>query len=1209
MDKNDQALWVNKLWEPLEKIEESPLHSKKDGIKVAAYCRLSADVPEISQSLENQLSHYTHVINDRENWTFVGIYFDNLVTGRKASLRRGFTRMLRHCEEGKIDLILVKNVSRFSRNTKELIEVIERLKEINVTVYFETENIESTRSDTAYLLKTYASIAQGEIEASSASIEWGHEQRILKGKTYLGPIYGYTQEKAGDEIIITINEEQAEVVRSIYQMYLSGMSQNSIAAELTNQDVKTYFGKTRWSRKTISSILSNVSYTGDVLTRKRTRDLMSNKIRSSEGVRDQYLIENHHPTIISKEIYELANSRRKKNVKKKKTTSPSCGPNPLSKRVLCGNCKSSFLRTRYSPWSYFKCVTSTLKNELCPTPTIRDDYMISLMLRGVEERFKIEELRSIKMLQRMLVRINQNDHFEFHRLKALTQIQLAKSLRGIQYSDEMIERMEKDYHRFEKRLAEIEDDRQYRLDAIQWLDKVNSYQEFKDQATIELLRAWILEMVIYSKEDYQITWVDGEETIIGDCLASAPEVEVPKRKYYLRKSPEIEVLEPSRITSAEGGDETQEEEFEVLAERKLESDMVVKKIKKQLSSSVLMQTSIPAVREDKLKVAAYVRVSTELEHQKTSIKTQYSYYLFLILKDPRYTLAGIYMDDGKSGRTTDDRPEFKRMIDDCRSGKIDLIVTKSISRFARNTVDTLSYLNILKGLDPPVEVWFERENLRSLDSKSNVLISLLSALGQEESVSLGEAISWGRRSLAQRGIARPARLGYGYQYGKNKEWKIKEEEAEVVKRIYRAYEKGVTVSEICRVLTDDSIPTPGGKKRWSHTTVRSILRSEIYRGNYIYQRFHNGFSLEKKRIRNTGELPMYYIENHHEGIIDDQQWLRVQKRIENNEKKRKENYEEFPDDQGKNESFARKFYCGKCGSLVGYSRAINRTKNNRETRWWRCYRSGKGLCDSMHLNQEYLEENFSQLLMDLKFNPAFDEYIESFIEGLEITSEDDHQRERLLKETEELNQELYQAVEGELSSKERDTRLIDELTDEIMAKRQVLISYTEREEQIEDVKEEVNALKKALDTYKNKGRDNLGYYKNAPQFSPELFDRFIADGTILDNGRILYRFKSCFEWSAPIKYEDYQERNKRKRRAMSALEKKEFLKGPEVERLLSYCKEPKSIVEMREFLPRYLTNYNFKKYIVNPLMEKGLLKETIPDKPTSRLQKYYSIKD
>lgn len=116
MDKNDQALWVNKLWEPLEKIEESPLHSKKDGIKVAAYCRLSADVPEISQSLENQLSHYTHVINDRENWTFVGIYFDNLVTGRKASLRRGFTRMLRHCEEGKIDLILVKNVSRFSRN-------------------------------------------------------------------------------------------------------------------------------------------------------------------------------------------------------------------------------------------------------------------------------------------------------------------------------------------------------------------------------------------------------------------------------------------------------------------------------------------------------------------------------------------------------------------------------------------------------------------------------------------------------------------------------------------------------------------------------------------------------------------------------------------------------------------------------------------------------------------------------------------------------------------------------------------------------------------------------------------------------------------------------------------------------------------------------------------------------------------------------------
>ncbi len=243
MDQKDKSLWINKLWDPLEKIEESPLHSKREGIKVAAYCRVSLDSLGLSHSLESQVSHYTHVINSRENWTFVGIYFDNLVTGRKASLRRGFTRMLRHCEENKIDLILVKNVSRFSRNTKELIEVVERLKELGIAVYFETENITSTRSDTTYLLKTYAAIAQGEIEAASQAIEWGHEKRMMEGKVNIGNTYGYDKTKVGNETIITINEEQGQVVRQIYQMYIDGMGCKAIAEELTKSNIKTYFGK------------------------------------------------------------------------------------------------------------------------------------------------------------------------------------------------------------------------------------------------------------------------------------------------------------------------------------------------------------------------------------------------------------------------------------------------------------------------------------------------------------------------------------------------------------------------------------------------------------------------------------------------------------------------------------------------------------------------------------------------------------------------------------------------------------------------------------------------------------------------------------------------------------------------------------------------------------------------------------------------------
>ena len=174
--------------------------------------------------------------------------------------------------------------------------------------------------------------------------------------------------------------------------------------------------------------------------------------------------------------------------------------------------------------------------------------------------------------------------------------------------------------------------------------------------------------------------------------------------------------------------------------------------------------------------------------------------------------------------------------------------------------------------------------------------------------------------------------------------------------------------------------------------------------------------------------------------------------------------------------------------------------------------------------------------------------------------------------------------------------------------REKLLGYTAREEQLEEVAKEIEELRKNLEAYKNKENDDLGYYKSPPDFKREIFENFIEKGIVMDEGEIIYQFKSGFEWSAPINYKAFQEQEKRRKKAKLQLEKKEFLKGPEVKDLLKYCKEPKSITEMREYLPRYLTNYNFKKFIVNPLMEKGVIKETIPGKPTSRLQKYYSVK-
>jgi hypothetical protein len=216
-----------------------------------------------------------------------------------------------------------------------------------------------------------------------------------------------------------------------------------------------------------------------------------------------------------------------------------------------------------------------------------------------------------------------------------------------------------------------------------------------------------------------IRWIDGNEIEIGNCIRIEPKREGPSTEnesscegvFDVEKNTAVS-KENQIIASKKGGDIRNEEEKQMLQKR-LDPIIMVKNIEKQLSSSVIMQASLPVLREEKIKVAAYIRVSTEHEQQMLSLKTQYSYFLYLILKNPLYTLVDIYMDDGKSGRTTEGRPAFKRMIEDCKAGRIDLIITKSLSRFARNTVDTLTYLKLLKDLSPSVDVWFERENLRA----------------------------------------------------------------------------------------------------------------------------------------------------------------------------------------------------------------------------------------------------------------------------------------------------------------------------------------------------------------------------------------------------------------------------------------------------------------------------------------------------------------
>jgi len=259
------------------------------------------------------------------------------------------------------------------------------------------------------------------------------------------------------------------------------------------------------------------------------------------------------------------------------------------------------------------------------------------------------------------------------------------------------------------------------------------------------------------------------------------------------------------------------------------------------------------------------------------------------------------------------------------------------------------------------------------------------------------------------------------------------------------------------------------------------------------------------------------------------------------------------------------------------------------------------------MKQEYVEENFSQLMMDIKFNPEFNEYLDAFIEDLRIKPEEEMQRAILEKQKDDLNQKLYEAVEDELGRKGKDAKLADHLTEEIMKIREQMVDFIAREEQQVEIEEDINTLIKALSIYTNERRDDLGYYLNAPEFKPDLFERFVEKGTILDGGQIIYRFHSGFEWKSPINYKAFQEQEKRRKKAKYQLEKKEFLKGPEVKALLKYCEEPRKLTEMIDFLGKYSSKNAFRRIILNPLIDQGKIKRTIPDKPGSKLQKYYSV--
>jgi len=306
--------------------------------------------------------------------------------------------------------------------------------------------------------------------------------------------------------------------------------------------------------------------------------------------------------------------------------------------------------------------------------------------------------------------------------------------------------------------------------------------------------------------------------------------------------------------------------------RKKTKDRIAKAFKEDNRKKVRI---IPATKNQetresikKTRVAAYCRVSTDTEEQASSFQLQVEHYTQYIQKNPAWEFVKVYSDEGISGTSVNHREGFKEMIEDCKTGKIDLVITKSISRFARNVTDCLQYLRMLREKDPPVGVFFEAENMNSLDSAMDLLITVMSAIAQGESQQKSESIKWAFRNRAKQGISTiPTWQLYGYEKDSDGEMFIVEDEAKVVRLIYKRFLDGYTFGAIAQMLNDAGIETKPEGNRWTPGRIEGILRNEKYGGKVLLQKTYTVSFLSHKSKKNTGQLPKYLLEDHHEPII------------------------------------------------------------------------------------------------------------------------------------------------------------------------------------------------------------------------------------------------------------------------------------------------------------------------------------------------------
>jgi len=495
-------------------------------------------------------------------------------------------------------------------------------------------------------------------------------------------------------------------------------------------------------------------------------------------------------------------------------------------------------------------------------------------------------------------------------------------------------------------------------------------------------------------------------------------------------------------------------------------------------------------QKQKTRVAAYCRVSTDSDEQETSYDTQIQHYTSYIESNPDWLLAGIYADDGISGMNAKKRDEFQRMINDCHDGKIDMVITKSISRFARNTVDCLNYTRALKNKN--IGVYFEKENINTLDAKGEVLMTIMASLAQQESESLSANVRLGLQFRYQQGKVQVNHNWFlGYTKDENGHLIIDSAQAEVVKRIYREYLSGMSFLKVKRSLEADGILNGAGRAKWNESNIKQILTNEKYIGDALLQKTYTVDILEKKRESNRGQVPKYYVENSHEGIIPKDIFLKVQEEIARRTNLTKGNTEHRRVYSGR---FALSgiVFCAHCGDIY---RRIKWNNRGCKSTVWRCVsrveKDGPD-CPARTVLEEHLHEVAVEAI-----NGAFREkenilplLIENIVSSLEQNIDD------RIKAADEQIQTLQKELLATASNKNSG----DELGMEIRRLREVKQAIQTEETSHQDMKTRINEMIAFLEDL------TCGLTEYDEQFVRMLIDKI----TVFDN-HFIVEFKSGIE--------------------------------------------------------------------------------------------------